>query len=93
MAKSTAQKEAADIWRREQQEEEWAEGSRLKARYLVRYLSDVGDTKNAEAESKLNEIRKLADKSGMQVQRLCASSEKNADSVQCACNPCNARVQ
>jgi hypothetical protein len=62
MAKSTAQKEAAELWRREQQEEEWAEESRLKARYLVKYLRDVGDTKNAEAESKLNEIRKLADK-------------------------------
>lgn len=61
MAKSTAQKEAADLWRREQQEEEWAEVSRLKARYLVKYLRDVGDTKNAEAESKLDEIRKLAD--------------------------------
>ena len=61
MAKSTAQKEAADLWRREQQEEEWAEESRSKGRYLQRWLRDIGDMKHPEAEAKLREIKKLAD--------------------------------
>ena len=61
MAKSTAQKEAADLWRREQQEAEWAEESRLKGRYLQKWLRDIGDMKHPEAEAKLREIRRLAD--------------------------------
>jgi hypothetical protein len=60
MAKSTAQKEAADLWRHEQQEEEWAEESRSRGRYLQKWLRDIGDMKHPDAEAKLREIKKLA---------------------------------
>lgn len=61
MGKSSAQKAAAALWRQEQQEEEWAKESRSKALCLWKHLRDIGDTKNAEAEAKLDEIRRLAD--------------------------------
>lgn len=74
----TPEEEAADLWRREQQEEARAEESQLKARHRVKYLRDVGDTKNAEAESKLNKIRKLADElSNLLENAACTHGENN----------------
>ncbi len=61
MSKTPSQKYAAELWRREQQEAEWTDESRHKACYLVKYLRDIGDTKNEVAELKLKEIRRLAD--------------------------------
>lgn len=55
------QREAAELWRREERERELTEESRSRARYLQKWLRDQGDTKVPEAEAKLKEIRKLAD--------------------------------
>lgn len=53
------QREAARLWEMEQREEKAREDSRHKARYLQKYLSDIGDTGCPEAEEKLNQIRVL----------------------------------
>ena len=60
MSKSSKQKESAALWYSEQEEEKWVEESRHKARYLEKYLRDIGDIKNDEAETLLNQIKILA---------------------------------
>jgi hypothetical protein len=61
MIMNARQREAAELWRRGEREKKQAEESRYRARYLQKWLRDQGDTKVPAAESKLKEIRKLAD--------------------------------
>ena len=56
------QREAADLWRREEQEKRDQEESRDKAYYLYKGLRDIGDTGSDELDQMINEIKKIADK-------------------------------
>lgn len=60
MAKTTQQKEAALLWQAEQQEAEAIASSRALARYLQKWLRDIGKTGDEVADAKLAEIRRLA---------------------------------
>ncbi len=61
MALTPAQKEAAAEWRREESNLKWIEESRSRARYLQKYVRDIGNIDHPEAEDKLSQIRQLAD--------------------------------
>jgi len=63
MKMSVQQKEAAKLWKWEEEEAKYAEESRFHASYLSKWLRDnVGNTKVPEADKILEEIRGLADK-------------------------------
>jgi len=60
MAKTPQQKEAAELWRREQQELEWMAKDRSKAYYLPKYIRDICNTGDVELNALVDEMRKIS---------------------------------
>ncbi len=61
MALTSRQREAAEIYRQEEEAKEWLNESRYRARYLSKFLQDIGDLQDEKAEKLLDEIRVRAD--------------------------------
>ena len=60
MGLSAKQKEAVELYRREEQEYEWCQLYKYRATYIAKYMSDIGPTKIPEVDERLDKIRVLA---------------------------------